>query len=401
MQPAVKLFPSRKMTKIRLFTAMRGSFQFLSSRSRLGLLALGLASNFSPALAGDHTAKLTGEIRPAVIYHNYCSVCHGDKGDGNSRAQGSLVPPPRNFTTPEAAVDLSRERMINAVRNGKPGTAMMGWKAQLSQKEIEAVVDYVRVTFMPPSTLGDANRGRMIYAKTCAVCHGDKGDGKSRAQNSLMPPPRNFTAPGLSAELTPERMLASVTYGRPETAMVSFKSQLSKEDINAVINYIRSAFMKGGNTDGISGIQHGRKPIGAAVNSMQAASGQAAPASITPTMANMKLPMPNGLKGDVTKGGAFYLRNCATCHGSTGDGLGPRAYFINPKPRNFLHPASRVELNRPVLFAAISSGKLGTEMPAWSKVLTPQEIANVAEFVFQRFIQPNGANNKQGKAAAK
>jgi cytochrome c oxidase cbb3-type subunit III len=402
MQPAVKLFPSRKMKKIRMFAAMRGSLQFLASRSKLALLALGLASSFSPALAGDHTTKPTGEIRPAVIYHNYCSVCHGDKGDGKSRAQGSLMPPPRNFTTPEAAVDLTRERMISAVRDGKSGTAMIGWKTQLSQREIEAVVDYVRVNFMPPSTLGDANRGRMVYAKNCAVCHGDKGDGKSRAQNSLMPPPRDFTAPGLTTELTPQRMLASVTYGRPETAMVGFKSQLSKEDINAVIDYIRTAFMKVGNTEGISGIQHGRRPIGATVGNVQnGAAAAAAPNSIKPVAANMALPLPDGLKGDATKGGAFYMSNCATCHGNTGDGRGPRAYFINPKPRNFLHPASRADLNRPALFTAISAGKLGTEMPAWNKVLTPQEIANVAEFVFQRFIQPNGTSAKQGKAAAK
>lgn len=403
MQPAVKPFPSRKMTKTRIFAAMRGSLQFLSSRSKLVLLALGLAGSFSPVLAGDHTSKPVGAIRPAVIYHNYCSVCHGDKGDGKSRAQGSLMPPPRNFTTPEAAVDLTRERMISAVRDGKPGTAMIGWKTQLTQREIEAVVDYVRVNFMPPSTLGDANRGRMVYAKTCAVCHGDKGDGKSRAQNSLMPPPRDFTAPGLSAELTPQRMLASVTNGRPETAMVGFKSQLSKEDINAVIGYIRTAFMKEGNTEGISGIQHGRKPLGTATENgpRSAAVGPAAPAPIKPVAVNMASPLPNGLKGDATKGGAFYMSNCATCHGNTGDGRGPRAYFINPKPRNFLHPAARADLNRPALFNAISAGKLGTEMPAWSKVLTPQEIANVAEFVFQRFIQPNGANDKQGKAATK
>jgi mono/diheme cytochrome c family protein len=31
-------------------------------------------------------------------------------------------------------------------------------------------------------------------------------------------------------------------------------------------------------------------------------------------------------------------------------------------------------------------GRQGSEMPAWSKVLTEQEIANVAEFVFQRFV---------------
>ena len=35
-------------------------------------------------------------------------------------------------------------------------------------------------------------------------------------------------------------------------------------------------------------------------------------------------------------------------------------------------------------------GKLGTEIPAWSKVLTEQEIADVAEYVFRKFIRPGG-----------
>ena len=73
-----------------------------------------------------------------------------------------------------------------------------------------------------------------------------------------------------------------------------------------------------------------------------------------------------------------------------------RAIFINPKPRNFLHEASRHELNRPALFQAIAQGKLGTEMPAWNKVLNEQEIANVAEFVFQRFIRPPKETAKSG-----
>ena len=89
----------------------------------------------------------------------------------------------------------------------------------------------------------------------------------------------------------------------------------------------------------------------------------------------------------------------ATCHGTTGDGRGPRAYFINPKPRNFLHPASRQELDRIAVFNATSAGKQGTEMPAWRQVLNPQEIADVSEFVFQRFIQPAAGSSQPAKAA--
>jgi len=102
--------------------------------------------------------------------------------------------------------------------------------------------------------------------------------------------------------------------------------------------------------------------------------------------ADMSLPMPKGLKGDQDKGRDFYMQNCYTCHGVTGAGDGPRAYFINPVPRDFLLESSRQYLNRPTLFEAITNGRTGSEMPAWGRVLNDQEIANVAEYVFQNFI---------------
>ncbi len=103
----------------------------------------------------------------------------------------------------------------------------------------------------------------------------------------------------------------------------------------------------------------------------------------------MATPMPKNLAGNAARGKAFFDKNCAECHGVKGDGQGPRAYFINPKPRNFLTAESRGFLNRPALFAGISNGKLGSEMPAWDKVIDEQQIADVAEYVFTAFIRPS------------
>ncbi|MDP3841718.1 MAG: c-type cytochrome [Oxalobacteraceae bacterium] len=387
------------MTRNRLPAIVRTLLPHATSRIAY-LLLFWITGSCSPALA-DAPSTSDGGIRPAVLYHNYCSVCHGDKGDGRSRAQNSLNPPPRDFTTPSAS-QVTRASMIEAVRNGRTGTAMTPWKTQLNQKEIEAVVDYVRNTFMPASASSDSSRGRIVYSKNCSVCHGEKGDGRSRAQASLNPPPRDFTAPAARAELTQQRMITSVTFGRPDTAMAGFKTQLSKEDISAAVDYIRAGFMANANTDGISGIRNGRRqtaPDGSNAPMAAASTPATAPIVNKPVVVNMSAPMPKTLKGNLAKGGAFYMSNCATCHGSTGDGRGPRAYFINPKPRDFLHPASRQAFNRVALFDVISAGKLGTEMPAWRQVLSPQEIADVTEFVFQRFIHPSVANTKPAKAA--
>jgi mono/diheme cytochrome c family protein len=340
-----------------------------------------------PAQAGRNTS-------PAVLYHNYCSVCHGDKGNGQSRARQSLNPPPKDFTSPAVAQNLSRARMIEVVSNGAAGTAMVGWKTQLSARQIESIVDYIRTTYMPTSA-GDTHsaehgseRGRAIYARTCSVCHGDRGNGSSWAAANMSKPPENFTSPDSRAKLSRTRMIASVTHGRPDTAMPGFGSQLKAADIEAVVDYVRAAFMQAPAGEGISGTY---------------AHGTPAAASATPEKygdhhsgkTDMKAPMPKGLLGDARRGGKFYQQNCATCHGKEGDGRGPRAYFINPKPRNFLDPAFTSSFNRPAIYAATSMGRQGSEMPAWSKVLNEQEIANVAEFVFQRFV---AAGQKTAKA---
>jgi len=108
-------------------------------------------------------------------------------------------------------------------------------------------------------------------------------------------------------------------------------------------------------------------------------------------------PFPRGLAGNPDAGRALYLANCVPCHGVKGDGQGPRAYFILPRPRDFRHPSSRASFNRPRLFASISQGKTGSEMPAWEKVLTPQQIADIGEHVLREYIRPD----RKGPAGSK
>lgn len=349
-----------------------------------------------PAIAADRAAQPVQT--PAALYHNYCSVCHGDRGDGQSRASNSMRPPPRDFTTPQSVQELTRERMIAAVKGGVPGTAMVSWKTQLNDAQIAQVVDYVRDTFMRASVAADASKGRRIYARTCSVCHGELGAGSMWASANLRPPPRDFSSEQTRMTLTREAMLAAVAAGRPGTAMAGYSTKLSQDDMNAVVDFIRASFMRVDAAAGISGT-HARgtpapaQPPAHAAPGRMPATAAAVPTPVAPpappqVKADMKLPLPLGLRGDAKAGQAFYDANCATCHGVKGDGAGPRAYFINPKPRVFTSAESRAILNLPAIYAGVSAGKRGTEMPAWDKVLTPQEMANVSAYVFRSFIQP-------------
>lgn len=392
---------------------------------------------FLLALAGMVSAA-EKPIDAAALYLKQCSICHGDKGNADTRAQSGLNPPPRDFTTAEAAMELTRERMIDAVANGRPDTAMVAHKGRLSDAEIAAIVDYVRANFMQvaevavgtPEVMGV---GEKVYVKNCSVCHGDKGNTAFWAKNGLNPPPRDFTSPEAQGMLTRERMIRAVTEGRPGTGMVSFKKRLSDEEITEVVNFIRFSFMgmdpeqdtgepplsqlKPGRAphqpapvanapvEGVPGIeaplatagsdshQHSHDPASQA-QAMSTIPGTPQGHSID---ADMSLPIPNGLKGDVLWGREFYMKNCFACHGVEGDGNGPRAYFNTPRPRNFTSEASQRILNRPRVYDSISKGRVGTVMPAWAKVLTEQQIANLTEYVFQTFIHPSGGEAKEIK----
>jgi len=331
-----------------------------------------------PALAALmllSSAAIAQSIDAPALYQEYCSVCHGDRGDGKSHATQGLVPPPRDFTSPQAALELNRERIVHAIAEGRPGTAMSGWKSRLSQAQIEALADFVQDRFLRPVDTAAETTGASIYADYCSVCHGDRGQGAVWATVGLSPPPVNFTDAKIQAGLSRDHMIDAVSHGRAETAMTGWKSRLTDAEIGAVVDYVITSFMP--DSEMAKALEHpGHKHVADAH------------AGHNHTHFDIDLPFPDKLRGDAARGGALYNANCAGCHGEEGDGRGPRAYFINPKPRNFLHTSSRASLNRPKLFEAISNGRLRTEMPAWEKVLTPQQIADIGEYVFASFIKP-------------
>lgn len=401
----------------------------------LGVVLGGLLGGVGVAVAEE--GKVDKKAM-AALYLKNCSICHGDNGDANTRAQSGMFPKPRDFTTAEAAIELTRERMIVSVTEGRPGTAMVGHKRRLSPQQIEGLVDYVRSTFMqiPTASAGQApeavSLGEKVYTEHCAVCHGDSGNTSYWAKNGLNPPPRDFTAPESQSVLTRSRMVHSVTHGRPGTGMMPFESRLSNDEISAVVGYIRFKFM-GVNPDsdpgaaplalvkpsaesveaqpammGIPGVDAPLSAARAAADTDENRGGHDAAAQAADAMpgghsmdVDMSLPVPNGLKGDFVWGRTFYMANCFECHGVTGEGDGPRAYFNIPRPRNFTSDAARQVLNRPRIFDSITKGRVGTVMPAWGKVLTPQQIAGLTEFVFQTFIQSSETATAPGKADKK
>ena len=337
--------------------------------SRKLLLSLSLLCSPSLLLATEATKP-----NAPLLYHNYCSVCHGDRGNGVSKANMALNPPPRDFSSPTSRRELTRERIIHAIAKGRPNTAMVGWDSQLSEAEIAALASYLLDNFINPHDAVSNHPGKPLYAQNCAVCHGDHGNG-GRWTAGMNVKPRDFTSERGRA-LNRQTMLDALNNGRPGTAMASFKDQLTAQQMEEVVDYIRLAYMAlPEEIEGLSGTYaHGKET-------------PAAPTAPAPKPIDMNASMPQGLNGNLAAGRDFYMGNCFTCHGVNGDGQGPRAYFIRPKPANFFDEKYQQGFNREAIFTAIRDGKLGTEMPAWGKVLSDQQIADIAEFVFNAYIK--------------
>jgi len=335
-----------------------------------------IKQNFTIALL----ALIFGMAKPtqahadaATDYRDFCSVCHGDSGNASTQAKTALDPPPQDFTTTGFKDTLTRKIMVDFVTNGKPGTAMMAWKTRLSEDRIAAIVDHIRQNFMTgfegASKLEERHPAKRLYDETCAVCHGVDGSGEDWGRKAFNRPPADFLSERSLEVLNPERIRFSITNGHPGTAMAAYSGRLSEEQVSSLADFIWSVLM-----------HHGKEDV--ADNKSDAIKAE-------PT--DQSAPMPEGLSGDPLAGAAGYTRNCVACHGSTGGGDGPRAYYIDPRPRNFNTPAAMNTFNRPGLYYGIKFGVNGRIMPAWGTVLSDQEIADIAEFVFQEFIRSGGS----------
>ena len=80
--------------------------------------------------------------------------------------------------------------------------------------------------------------------------------------------------------------------------------------------------------------------------------------------------------GDAKAGKVVYERNCASCHGRNGKGLG----VASPTP-DFTNRAVMSSRSDERLYDKIANGGKGTGMPAWRSRLSEQERRNVIAYI--------------------
>jgi cbb3-type cytochrome oxidase cytochrome c subunit/cytochrome c553 len=80
--------------------------------------------------------------------------------------------------------------------------------------------------------------------------------------------------------------------------------------------------------------------------------------------------------GNAAEGGKLFEVNCATCHGTNGNGDGPGASALSPSPTNLIEHAYTNDRLAEILW----NGRYGTAMNAWREMSTEQ-MGNLAAFV--------------------
>lgn len=91
----------------------------------------------------------------------------------------------------------------------------------------------------------------------------------------------------------------------------------------------------------------------------------------------IKNPVPM-TRESLPKGKELYEKKCAACHSVNGDGKGPMAARINPKPTTF-HEHHQMEMTGGEFFWKILTGR--GAMPSYKKELTEEQIWLVINYI--------------------
>jgi mono/diheme cytochrome c family protein len=147
--------------------------------------------------------------------------------------------------------------------------------------------------------------------------------------------------------------------------------------------------MGGGGMMGKGGMMNGGGMMGGSAARNHAAMAGGVPAPY----AKLANPLPK-TAATVERGAKVYADNCASCHGPAGDGDGPAASNLNPRPAN-LAWLSRMPMSRwdPFMFWTVSEGgaPVGSAMPGFKTSLSETDRWAVIGYIQAHLPQPRAA----------
>lgn len=245
--------------------------------------------------------------------------------------------------------------MREAVRHGRPGTAMKSFSNMLSSTEQEAVVDFVRREFMEqgaPNTRyhtkengwPDHQRYRSAYPFALGALALDTPDSALTEQ-----------------QLRGKRLFLTSCISCHDRARVNEEGEIWGK---RAVSYPRRHYSHRDDNsppqpDSVSGA--------------------------TPYAQHDIPPSLEGLSELESQGEGLFQANCAFCHGADGSGKNWIGTFMEPHARDLTNPEFMASMTRSRLRMTIEEGLPGTSMPAWKSVLQPQEIEAIVAYVNRAF----------------
>lgn len=97
--------------------------------------------------------------------------------------------------------------------------------------------------------------------------------------------------------------------------------------------------------------------------------------------------------GDAANGRAIYNFRCYFCHGYSGDARTLAATYLERRPRDF-QAADPAQLPLERIASAVRDGVAGSAMKGFRGILTEAEIADVAAFVRDEFVEKRAPNTR-------
>jgi len=217
----------------------------------------------------------------------------------------------------------------------------------------EATTNPVVAAAIEPPVGNDLVRGEWVYARFCATCHGDKGDGRGpTADRYDAPLPRDFTKGKFEYRTTeggqlPLRkdLMRTIQRGIPDTMMPAWGHVLPPSDVEAVAAYVETFSPR-----------------------------FAAEPEANRVVVNVPPEPPGFSASQIETGRLFFIAfRCWECHGTRAEGNGPLAGTLKTDWKVPIRPADltrRKHHSGPSatdLYRTIATGLEGTPMPMFKR----------------------------------
>ena len=221
-------------------------------------------------------------------------------------------------------------------------------------------------------------RGQALFARQCAICHGDQGDGAGKFAYLMNPRPRNLQQGNFKLSTTQnqipteEDLLRTISRGMPGSAMPPW-GHLPLSDLQSLAKYVRQIHV-----DAVT--VEATKTSGSATEASEMIVRKTEPGPA------LRVP-PEPAFDDLHwfRGRRVYLEACASCHGVDGHPVADAVKYDNEgypvPPRSFVNGIFKGGSEGHQLYARIVMGVKGTPMPASAGVYKDDEVWDLVHYV--------------------